>query len=81
MRCTYTNRGIAQLVLKLGATCIWVVNITPQLFYTQARKPGWTPQLVRSPFYPTGFQTPDLPARSLVAIPTELSQLLEYCAV
>ena len=62
----------------------WVVNTTSRPLYPQkkepvpivqeiswARRPVWTAAEILTP---TGIQTPNQPARGVVAIPTTLSQ-------
>ena len=76
------SRGIALLFLDHGTRRRWGVSVTPQSLFTPRERPGTIVQeagCAPGPVWtgaenlaPTGIRSPDRPARSLVAIPTEL---------
>jgi len=76
------SRGIALLVLDHGTRKGLGVSVTPRTHFTPGKDPvpivqeaGWAPGPVwtgAENLAPTGIRFPDRPARSSVAIPTEL---------
>jgi len=76
------SRGIALLFLDHGTRRGWGVSVTPRPLFTPGEDPvpivqeaGWAPGPVRrgaENLAPTGIRSSDRPARSSVAIPTEL---------
>jgi hypothetical protein len=83
-RTTYRgSRGIALLFHDRGTRRGWVVSRTPRPHFTPGKNPvpilqeaGWAPGPVwtgAENLVTTGIRSPDRPARSSVAIPTELS--------
>jgi len=76
------SRGLALLFLYHGTRRGWVVSSTPRPQFTPGKDPvpivqeaGWGPGSVwtgAESVAPTGIRSPDRPARSSVAIPTEL---------
>jgi hypothetical protein len=82
------SRGIAPLVLKLGARWRWVVNFTPRPLHDLERTPVHSEQeqdgsrvgldvLQKRQFFPlTGFRTLDRPACSLVETEKQLNSVL-----
>ena len=76
------GRSIALLLHDLGARRGWVVSSTPRPYFTPEKEPvpivqeaGWAPGPVWTggKSRPTGIRSPNRPARSSVAIPTELT--------
>jgi hypothetical protein len=76
------SRGIALPFLDHGTRREWGVSVTPQPLFTPGKdtvpivqEAGWAPGPVSTGaenLAPTGIRSPDCPARSSVAIPTEL---------
>lgn len=83
------RRGIATLILTLGAGWKCVVNFIPWPLYPLRKNPGnhwWAPEEAwtfcrtgKSP-NPAGSRTPDQPARSLIIIPTAIIVELRHIA-
>jgi hypothetical protein len=77
-------RGIAPLILNLGTRCRCgylhaPADLPPEKNPgTHSRFGGLGQETISCP---TGFRTPDRPARSIVAIPTTLSPALSHCEV
>jgi len=77
-----TSRGIGLLFLELGTRRGWEVSVTPRPLLTPGKDPvpivqgaGWAPEPVwtgAENLANIGIRFPDRPARSSVAIPTEL---------
>ena len=80
------TRGVAPVILNLGARWKWVFSIAPLPLYPREKirpvpieeEAGWSPAPVWSVWRTekslihAGIRTPDRPERSLVAIPTTL---------
>jgi len=76
------SRGIVLLFLDHGTSREWGVSVTPRPLFTHGKDPvpilqeaGWAQGRsgqVRKNLAPTRIRSPDCPARSSVAIPTEL---------
>ena len=72
---TYSGRRVrAPFILNLGTGWGWEVKLTLRLLYPQERThvpTGWAEELTW-----TGIQTLDLPARSLVTVPTKIPNII-----
>ena len=80
------NRGIAPLIFSFGTGWEWTVNFTPQPLYPRNEPRshwGWVDLITgldfswkRENLSLTWIRAPELPVRSVVAIPTTLLQFL-----